>query len=65
MAMKHDGQSNDGAKDREAFEMFLYRRILKISWAPKITNEEVLTVKRRKTSYCILVTYREANDTKS
>ena len=46
----------------EAFEMWLYRRVLKIPWTAKKTNEEVLarvkrnrelltTVKRRKTAY--------------
>lgn len=46
----------------EAFEMWLYRRILKIPWTAKMTNEEVLTrvnrerqlfetIKKRKTAY--------------
>lgn len=46
----------------EAFEMWLYRRVLKISWTERITNEEVLrrvgkerelltTNKRRKVAY--------------
>ena len=46
----------------EAFEMWLYRRILKIPWTAKVTNEEVLkrvnqqrqlfdTIKERKTAY--------------
>uniref|UniRef100_A0A8D9FEY5 Uncharacterized protein n=1 Tax=Cacopsylla melanoneura TaxID=428564 RepID=A0A8D9FEY5_9HEMI len=46
----------------EAFEMYLYRRILKISWMQKITNVEVLnrmqkekellqTIKERKIQY--------------
>ena len=46
----------------EAFEMWLYRRTLKISWTEKVTNEEVLrrvnkerelfhVVKKRKTAY--------------
>jgi hypothetical protein len=46
----------------EAFEMWCYRRIMKISWTDKIRNEEVLrrlrknlellkTIKHRKTSY--------------
>lgn len=46
----------------EAFEMWLYRRILKIPWTAKTTNEEVLrkvgkgrelfnTIKKRKTAY--------------
>ena len=26
----------------DAFEMWVYRRVLKISWTEKITNEEVL-----------------------
>uniref|UniRef100_A0A8D9AUB6 Uncharacterized protein n=1 Tax=Cacopsylla melanoneura TaxID=428564 RepID=A0A8D9AUB6_9HEMI len=46
----------------EAFEMWLYRRILRISWVDKITNSEVLsrmgkrkeimiTIKERKLAY--------------
>ena len=46
----------------EAFEMWIYRRLLKISWTDRISNEEVLrrveqtrtlftTVKRRKVAY--------------
>ena len=46
----------------EAFEMWMYRRMLKISWTDHITNEEVLrrmnkerellvTVKKRKACY--------------
>lgn len=46
----------------EAFEMWTYRRLLKISWTDRITNEEVLNmmqkerellniIKKRKTSY--------------
>lgn len=46
----------------EAFEMWLYRRILKIPWTARITNEDVLasvnkerelftTIKKRKTAY--------------
>jgi hypothetical protein len=49
-------------KKLEAFEMWLYRRILRISWTDKITNETVLrrvgkerevmyTIKRRKLEY--------------
>ena len=49
-------------KRTEAFEMYLYRRILKISWTQKIANVEVLNgmktapelldiVKRRKLAY--------------
>lgn len=49
-------------KNLEAFEMYLYRRILRISWVQRVTNEEVLrrmgkqkelllTIKHRKTSY--------------
>jgi hypothetical protein len=29
-------------KNLESFEMWCYRRILKISWVDKITNEEVI-----------------------
>ena len=41
----------------DAFEMYIYRRMLKISWTQKITNVEVLLrmgtgmVKERKTGY--------------
>lgn len=46
----------------EAFEMWLMRRILRISWVERITNQEVLqrmncnrenlsTIKKRKTAY--------------
>lgn len=49
-------------KKVEAFEMWTYRRILKIKWTDKITNEEVLrrlakereivlTIKKRKMEY--------------
>ena len=49
-------------KKLSAFEMWLHRRILRISWTDHITNEEVLwrvgkqqeiafTVKRRKLEY--------------
>uniref|UniRef100_A0A8D8VXF9 Uncharacterized protein n=1 Tax=Cacopsylla melanoneura TaxID=428564 RepID=A0A8D8VXF9_9HEMI len=38
---------NETEKKLEAFELWLYRRILKISWTEKITNIEVL--KRMKT----------------
>jgi len=46
----------------EAFEMWLYRRVLKILWTARMTNEEILrranrrrklfeTIKKRKTAY--------------
>ena len=46
----------------EAFEMYVYRRMLRISWVQRITNDEVLqrmqkqkeilnTIKERKTQY--------------
>ena len=46
----------------EAFEMWLYRRMLRVSWTQRVTNEEILrrmgkakevlaTVKRRKLQY--------------
>lgn len=46
----------------QAFEMWIFRRILKISWTDRITNDEVVirmqqqpellaSIKRRKTSY--------------
>lgn len=49
-------------KRLEAFEMWLYRRILRISWTEKVTNVEVMnrmgkekevlaTIKRRKLEY--------------
>lgn len=49
-------------KKLEAFEMWIYRRMLKISWTARITNKEVLrrmkkeleilyTIKRRKLEY--------------
>lgn len=49
-------------RNLEAFEMYLYRRVLRISWVQKVTNEEVLrrmgkqkelllTIKQRKTRY--------------
>ncbi|CAH2242692.1 jg7589 [Pararge aegeria aegeria] len=52
----------DLRKRLEAFEMWAYRRMLKISWTQKVTNEEVLrrvgcqrelwkTVKKKKVAY--------------
>lgn len=49
-------------KTIEAFEMYLYRRMLRIAWVQRITNNEVLnrmqkqkelllTIKVRKTQY--------------
>lgn len=46
----------------EAFEMWLYRRVLKVPWTARLTNEEILrrvdrqrelfeTIKKRKTAY--------------
>ena len=35
--------TNAGRQERiEAFEMWVWRRMLKISWAEKVSNEEVL-----------------------
>jgi len=36
----------------EAFEMWLYRRILKIPWTARLTNEEMFeSIEKRKTAY--------------
>jgi len=56
------GRSEGMEKKLQAFEMWIFRRILTISWIDRITNEEVLrrmgceteimlTVKRRKLEY--------------
>lgn len=53
---------DSGNKIYETFEMWIYRRLLKISWTQRITNETVLQrmgqdrellidIKKRKTSY--------------
>ena len=34
----------------EAFEMWCYRKLLKISWVDKVTNEEVLNLVKEKRS---------------
>ena len=54
----------------EAFEMWIYRRLLKTSWTERVTNAEVLrrlgknrelllTIKHRKTSYLGHLYYKE------
>uniref|UniRef100_A0A8D8T8A4 Craniofacial development protein 2 n=1 Tax=Cacopsylla melanoneura TaxID=428564 RepID=A0A8D8T8A4_9HEMI len=54
--------TQDTTKKLEAFELWLYRRILRLSWTHKVTNKEVLqrmkkepeiinTVKKRKLQY--------------
>ena len=34
--------SKGGKRRLEAFEMWCYRKLLKISWVDKVTNKEVL-----------------------
>ena len=44
----------------EAFEMWCYRKLLKISWVDKVTNEEVLIlVNERRTLYASIKRRRE------
>jgi hypothetical protein len=61
-------------KKIEAFELWLYRRILKIPWTARITNEEVLrrmkndtelvnTIKIRKLQYLGHITRNESRYT--
>lgn len=66
VAVWHGRLDTEGIRNElniiEAFEMWIYRRLLRIPWTAKITNEEVLkrvdedrellrTIKRRKTAY--------------
>lgn len=51
----------DPATERklDAFEMYLYRRILRISWVQKITNEEVLSRMRKWREFMLAIKERK------
>ena len=46
-------------KKIDAFEMYIYRRILRISWVQRITNEEVLNRMRKKKELLLTIKIRK------